>query len=131
MKTFLLVLLIAPFASLSQIDSKLLIGSWCVEKITNVPAPGGKEIIQTEMMDEFLGVVMIFTNDEYILYSDFSYEDLHADYTFSNKDNTITIIYTDTEEVNIYKAEKITKDELVFVFEDAYGKYRFFMKRCE
>lgn len=131
MKTIFTLLLIVPFLAFSQIDSKLLIGSWCVEKITNVPASGQKEIIQTQMMDEFQGIVMLFTTDEYTIYLEGSEEELFADYTYSSKDNTITINYTETQEVIIYKVEKITKNQLVFLLDDEYGKHRFFMKRCD
>lgn len=130
MKAILLTLLILPVLAMSQIEGKLLIGSWCVEKITNVPTPGQKEVLQTQMMDEFQGVIMLFSAEEYSVYLENSEDELTAKYEIFSRENKIKITYIDTKEIIEYKVEKLTKDEFVFIVQDEYGKHRFFLKPC-
>ncbi len=133
----LLILLLSPLSTLSQIESKNLVGHWCVEKVTDVPKePGKKETLQTQIMDEFHGVIMLFTSDgEYAVYlealtesDDFQY---FAKYVFSTRDSKIKIQYPESDETIDYQVEKLTKSEFVFTVEDEFGFHRFYMKRCD
>ena len=130
-------LLIFSYSAFGQIDSKNLVGNWCIEKVTDAPTEAGQqETIQTQMMDEFRGVMMLFTIEgEYAVYlgelfGNDEFQDL-ARYEFSSRDSIIRIQYPNSDETIDYLVEKLTEIELVYVLEDEFGKHRFFMKRCD
>lgn len=137
LKFALLLFFSIPLTAFNQIDSKHIIGHWCVDKVTDVPQEAGKkETLQTQIMDEFHGVIMLFTNiGEYAVYpEEFSEEDEFQDfatYQFTVRDSKIKIQYPGADETIDYQVEKLTKNEFVFTLEDEFGFHRFYMKRCD
>jgi hypothetical protein len=133
----LLFLFSIPLVALSQVDSKNLIGHWCVEKVTDLPQEAGKkETLQTQIMDEFQGVIMLFTNNgEYTVYleelSEIDDYQEFANYEFISRDSKIKIQYPETDETIVYEVEKLTKDQFIFILNDELGLHRFYMKRCD
>jgi len=137
LKSALYILFSLPLVALSQIDSKNIIGHWCVEKVTDVPTEAGKkETLQKQIMDEFQGVIMLFTTDgEYSVYLEELAEtddfQEFAQYEFSARDSKIKISYPEADETIDYQVEKLTKNQFIFTLEDEFGLHRFYMKRCD
>ena len=129
-KLVLIVLFSSPLLALCQIDSKNLVGQWCVEKVTAVAQQiGDKEIVQTQIMDEFQGVIMFFSGDgEYLLYlEDLSETDEFqefANYSFISTESKVRIQYPETSETIDYQVEKLTKNECIFTLQDEFGALR-------
>ncbi len=129
---FLLIILLSSTFLHAQIDSKFLIGSWCVDKITNVPSTGQKEVVQSQIMEEYVGIVMLFTTDEYTVYFENSDDDISTTYGYAlMKDNRLVFTDPATDEGFEFNVEKISKTQLVFVTDDEEGKNRFYMNRCD
>lgn len=120
-----------------QIDLKFLTGTWCVEKITNVPVQKNEiPELQSQIMDEFHGVRMLFSGEgAYAIYLEATdesddYQEF-ANYEFISRENKLVIRYENSDEELVFFIEKLTKNQLVFVSDDEYGKNRFYMKRCD